>query len=295
MAITDRDAAATLWPDMAKDSPGSASPKPQAPAGRAKSAAEIMYPDMKPELEPEPARKLTRSKLATPPEEVLWGEDGKGLPDRAKQSEQADTSSAAESAGDDASEAKAESSSAPGDSDDETPRDLIEITRGMVIEAPRDVELDEEALNGFAPIVQKYGVPKEAAQELVDLHANAVASQVQAFSDNQLAEFQAMQAEDRAATLADPALKAYPNGGIQGALQAAKAVFHSELVTPEFRQMAGAHGIKDNPEFIKFLVSIHALIGVLQKDAAKRERTAHQLGRFEAEFPALFARPRGRR
>ena len=117
---------------------------------------------------------------------------------------------------------------------------------------PEGVTLNQEALNGFTPILQKAGVDQDTAQELVDAYAKQQADDYQ----RQLDEFEDLKENWLNDTKNDKEI-----GGDNFDKSVSDAmVAIDKLGTPELRQLLEEHGVGNHPEVVRVFAKMGALL-----------------------------------
>lgn len=121
------------------------------------------------------------------------------------------------------------------------------------IKLPEGVEVDPELQKGFVELVNKHGLSREAAAELVTLQANAM----KAVSDKSNGAWDEMQTTWQKEVSADPDV----GGAKQETVLSAISKLVDHYGTPELRGVFDLTGAGNNVHVIKFLAKIAADLG----------------------------------
>jgi hypothetical protein len=243
------DLAAALWPEMAgDDTPADQAPTP-APHKPAKAtgpvdAAAALWPEMAKNASAKPQEKriVARASGALSQAERIF-------PDMAAQASPAEDAGGA----DEAAPAQGDEAAAP----EEAPIEIIELAPGLELTAPEGFEeFSRDALDAFAPIVERNNLPKQDAQELLDLHAAAIVETVETVHSGNLEAFAEIERQWAAEARRDPELC---RGGFDANLKSAKSVLR-QFAPEGLRDDLKVHGLSNNPRFIKFLTRVHKAI-----------------------------------
>lgn len=110
---------------------------------------------------------------------------------------------------------------------------------------PDGVALDAKLSDEFKSVAKALNLPQEAAQQLVDLQAKAVARS----AEDQIAEFNKMTAEWRKEALT--ALGSEPEKELQFAAKA-----RDQFASPELMKVLSETGLANHPEMVKMFVKL---------------------------------------
>lgn len=139
------------------------------------------------------------------------------------------------------------------------PTMLVELLPGYALNVPSDgrfTEFDQQGLDQMAPILQRHEIKHEAAQELFNLHLQQL-EQESRDAQHALLEQQDQQRDEiiskwRQQCKSDPDLRAY---GLAEARSHGREVLQTYF-SKEFREVLGAFGLTNHPEFVKGLLKM---------------------------------------
>lgn len=123
---------------------------------------------------------------------------------------------------------------------------------------PEGAKVDKEEINKFTDVIGKYNLTQEAAQELVDMHVNAVQSITKQAHADQWQVFNDQQKEWRTQIMADPVLG---GSGHQTAMQKVGQAVETVIKDPDrikaFQEALAVTGAGNNPEIVRFVHDVH--------------------------------------
>ncbi len=227
--------------------PPAQAPSEAKPSERRRSDVELgetLYG--KPPPPPPPRRVVARSSSSKSEAEKLYPEmDAEPLTSASENAQAKPAQDDPEGGDDPANSAQSEVQEA---------QEVIQLGPGFDVVAPAGFEeYSAEALDAFAPIVNRTNMSREDAQVLVDTHARALLETVENVHEHNLEQFDAIRREWRDTARRDPELL---RGGFQQNLGAAKTVLR-QFAPEGLKPLLTEFGITDNPDFIKFLVRTH--------------------------------------
>lgn len=268
--MTEERAADVLWPASTPEpppSPPAAAPNRAEKPASARSApirgADAMYEGSPPLETPPQRRVVAKAAIAMSGGEVMYEEGVAAIPSGDQETVPPEGAADAEQP---ASESKTE---------DAPPADIqeLQITSTMALRAPDGFgDWDVEALNRFAPIVERYGLVREHAQELLDVHVAALLKEgadAQHAVYAQLEEGHSKQVNEwRRSIKSDPEIRAYgvENARIDG-IQTMKQFF-----SPELRELFTELGIVNHPHLVRGLLKIRGAVSNSGPRPYRRDR-----------------------
>lgn len=129
--------------------------------------------------------------------------------------------------------------------------------------APDNYTLDPKAIEAAVPIFKELGLTQDAAQKLVDFHANQMLAATKGPQD----AYAATRADWQAKVTADPDMKAATSGGKTG-LDAVKLdigralnAIGDESLVKDFKVAMDITGAGDHPAFVKAMWKLAQFIG----------------------------------
>jgi hypothetical protein len=123
---------------------------------------------------------------------------------------------------------------------------------------PEGIEAAPEQMAAYAGVLGKYGIPQEAGQDLIALHA----AQIQQYAEQTLARqheaFAEMRAGWRGQVMSDPELGGANHQNAMAAVAEVRDRFipRSGPVHDAFNDMLTSTGVGDHPAFLRFITRI---------------------------------------